>query len=191
MRALVQGRFLSPKLDRLAGRPREQPQQQQQQPGLAPQSPQEEGHQVVHRPPVWQERERPPWARGQGGVGARCVSPAGFSLLGPGEGVTRLPPLCPGLRAWGLLSQRGVPQRQKPCGFTGSMQTSQRAALSSRSPARQPRVRRRADLPSRERPGGRVARSDPCSTARFHSAWRCPSAQPAEETPTGPRRVYS
>ena len=42
------GRFLSPKLDRLLGQPQEQPQEQHQQPGLAAQSPREEGHQVLH-----------------------------------------------------------------------------------------------------------------------------------------------
>ena len=36
-RVPIKGRFLSPKLDRLSGQPREQPQQQHQQPGLAAQ----------------------------------------------------------------------------------------------------------------------------------------------------------
>ena len=47
-RVPVKGRFLSPKLYRLSGQPQEQPQQQHQRPGLAAQSPEEEGHQVLH-----------------------------------------------------------------------------------------------------------------------------------------------
>ena len=72
-RAPVNGPSLSPKLDRLSGRPREQPKQQQQQPGLAAQSPKEEGHQVLHRPLVWQEGEGPARTPRQGGFGARWV----------------------------------------------------------------------------------------------------------------------
>ena len=44
-RVPVKGPFLSLKLDRLSGQPREQPQQQHQQAGLAAQSPKEKGHQ--------------------------------------------------------------------------------------------------------------------------------------------------
>ena len=72
-RALLNGHSLSPKLNRLSGRSREQPEQQQQQPGLAAQSPEEEGHQVLHRPLVWQEGEGPARTPWQGGVGARWV----------------------------------------------------------------------------------------------------------------------
>ena len=72
-RALLNGRSLSPKLNGLSGRPREQPEQQQQQPGLAAQSPEEEGHQVLHRPLVRQEGEGPARTPRQGGVGARWV----------------------------------------------------------------------------------------------------------------------
>ena len=73
-RVPVKGCFLSPKLDRLSGRPRGQPQQQQQQqPGLAAESPKEEGHQVLHRPFVWQEGEGPAWTPRQGGARTRWV----------------------------------------------------------------------------------------------------------------------
>ena len=88
MRVPVKGRFLSPKRDRLSGQSRGQPQQQQQQ----PESPKEEGHQVLHRSLVWQEGKGPAWTHQQGGVRTRwgftvqreeglrvcpfCVSPA-------------------------------------------------------------------------------------------------------------------
>ena len=58
-RVPVKGRFLSPKLYRLSGQPREQPQQQHQQAGLVAQSPEEEGHQVLHQPLVSQEEKGP------------------------------------------------------------------------------------------------------------------------------------
>ena len=72
-RVPVKGRFLSPKRDRLSGRSRGQPQQQQQQPGLAAESPKEEGHQVLHRSLVWQEGKGPTWTHQQGGVTTRWV----------------------------------------------------------------------------------------------------------------------
>ena len=91
-RVPVKGHFLSPKPDRLSGRPLGQAQQQQQQPGLAAESPKEEGHQVLHRSLVWQEGKGPAWTHQQGGVRTRwgftvqreeglrvcpfCVSPA-------------------------------------------------------------------------------------------------------------------
>lgn len=65
------------KLHRFPGRPCEQPQQQQQQPGLAAQSPQEEGHQVLHRPLVRQEREGPAWTHWQGCARSRLVGVQG------------------------------------------------------------------------------------------------------------------
>lgn len=74
MRALVKGRFLSPKLDGLSGRPQGQP-QHQQQPGLHGQSPKEEGHQVLHRPLVWQEGKGSAWTPRQGGLRTRWVLP--------------------------------------------------------------------------------------------------------------------
>ena len=45
-RVPVKGPFLSLKLDRLSGQPREQPQQRHEQAGLAAQSPKEKGHQL-------------------------------------------------------------------------------------------------------------------------------------------------
>ena len=76
MRAPVKRCFLSPKLHGLSGRPRGQPQQQQQQqPGLGARSPEEEGHQVLHRPLVCQEGKEPAWTAQQGGLRTRWVLP--------------------------------------------------------------------------------------------------------------------
>ena len=72
-RVPVKGHFLSPKRNRLSGRSRGQPQQQQQQPGLAAESPKEEGHHVLHRSLVWQEGKGPAWTHQQGGVRTRWV----------------------------------------------------------------------------------------------------------------------
>ena len=59
MRVPVKGRFLSSKLGRLSGQPREQPQRQHQQAGLAAQSPKVEGCEVLHQPLVLQEGKGP------------------------------------------------------------------------------------------------------------------------------------
>ena len=72
-RVLVKGCFLSPKLNRLSGRPRGQPQEQQQQPGCIAESPTEEGHQVLHRSFVWQKEKGLAWTHQQGGVRTRWV----------------------------------------------------------------------------------------------------------------------
>lgn len=183
MRALAQGCFLSPKLNRLAGRPREQPQQQQQQPGLAPQSPQEEGHQVVHRPPVRQEGEGAPWAHGQGGAGARFVSPTGFSLLW--RGVRWLSrshlPRAPS-------SVRGVhrPSGRSYAASRGARPREPRLAATQRHGSR---VRRSVDRPVSVRAGGSWGR--PVFRRTFALACRRPSAPPAWETPARPRRGSS
>ena len=72
-RVPVKGHFLSPKPDRLSGRPLGQAQQQQQQPGLAAESPKEEGHQVLHRSFAWQKGKGPAWTQQQGGLRTRWV----------------------------------------------------------------------------------------------------------------------
>ena len=71
-----------PQTRRFAGRPGQQPQQQQQQPGLPQQSGQEEEHQVFNRTPLREEGEGPTQRSWQGLPQPRSVTPGlGFTPI--------------------------------------------------------------------------------------------------------------